>query len=380
MRDGLLDRFRGQPISITGDGQFDSPGYSASYCFYSFVEASSKLMIDFYVAEKSMTEYSAKMEAFATKILLSRLHKEKISIWVCTTDRSGQLKTLLKDVNRAREQRNLPPIKHCFDTWHYVKSVSKDLCAASKLKKCAALSCWIRSVRNMMWYSFAECHGNAELLEEMILSIIGHVADIHSFPDNRLFKRCLHGDLPTDRSKPWLKQGSLSMKKLVLAIRGNKDCRIKDLQFMTEFQHTGTNEQINNLHNVYLPKSCSFGHKQAIVRACLTAIDHNCNVDRKPAVDEDGEERYNVVNSRDGQIWTAKVVKEPKSTAWRQEILHEVLEAVRSRSEPCLQIPTDDHLKCFGKKLCKPEKAVAVAATKESRRFRDIRQKETSSR
>jgi hypothetical protein len=119
------------------------------------------------------------------------------------------------------------------------------------------------------------------------------------------------------------------MKKLVQAIRGNKDCRLKDLEMMTEFQHTGTNEQINNLHNCYLPKSCSFGHKQAIVRAALTAIDHNSNVNRKPALDHDGEERYDVVNTRDGQVWTAKVVKEPKNTTWRNEIVGEVLQVNR---------------------------------------------------
>jgi hypothetical protein len=38
-----------------------------------------------------------------------------------------------------------------------------------------------------------------------------------------------------------------------------------------------------------------------------------------------------------------------------------------------VEIPTDEHLKCFGKKLPKPEKAVAVAATQESSRFREHR-------
>lgn len=226
-------------------------------------------------------------------------------------------------------------------------------------------------MRNMLWYSFAECKGDPELLREMILSIPYHLTNVHSFPGNKLFKRCLHADLPTDRSKPWLKEGSLSLRKLVMAIRGPKDCRLKDLTFMTEFQHTGINEQINSLHNVYLPKSCSFGHKQAVVRACLTAIDHNSNVDRKMALDVDGEERYNIVNTRDGQVWTAKPIMQPKDTSWRGAIVEEVLGAVRSNTPPSVEVPTDDHLKRYLKKLPKPEKAVAVAATKESRRFRD---------
>jgi hypothetical protein len=381
MQETLLAPFQlsGRPLSVSGDGQYDSPGFSASYCFYSMVETGSKKIIDFYVAEKSMTEYSAKMESFATKIILSRLHKKKINIRVCTTDRSGQLKSMLKAVNQEREKRGLLPIKHCFDVWHYVKSVSKDVFAAAKLKKCAGLSCWIRSIRNMMWYSFSECKGDAELLQEMILSIPKHIAGVHVFPENRLFKRCLHGDLSTERSKPWLREGSLSMKKLLLAIRGHKDSRLKDLAMMTEFQHTGTNEQINNLHNVYLPKSCSFGHKQAVVRACLTAIDHNYNVDRRTALDVDGEERYNIISSRDGQIWTAKIVKEPKNTSWRQEILDEVVEAVRCQEEPGIEIPTDNHLKRYGKKLPKPDKSITLAATKENRRFKELRQLDDTS-
>lgn len=53
MQTGLLQRFRGQPIDVTGDGQFDSPGFTARYCFYTIVETTSKLVLDFYVAEKT---------------------------------------------------------------------------------------------------------------------------------------------------------------------------------------------------------------------------------------------------------------------------------------------------------------------------------------
>jgi hypothetical protein len=29
-------RARGEPISVSGDGQFDSPGFTAAYCFYRY--------------------------------------------------------------------------------------------------------------------------------------------------------------------------------------------------------------------------------------------------------------------------------------------------------------------------------------------------------
>jgi hypothetical protein len=96
-------------------------------------------------------------------------------------------------------------IKHSFDIWHFIKAVIKDIFAASKQKKCVTLGDWIPSIKNMMWYSFAECNGNPELLEEMLLSIPHHLANVHVFPENKLFTRCLHGDLDPDRDKPWLK-------------------------------------------------------------------------------------------------------------------------------------------------------------------------------
>jgi hypothetical protein len=40
--------------------QFDSPGFSAAYCFYSLMDESG-MVVAFYVATKSMVEYSALM-------------------------------------------------------------------------------------------------------------------------------------------------------------------------------------------------------------------------------------------------------------------------------------------------------------------------------
>jgi hypothetical protein len=319
----------------------------------------------------NQVEYSGKMEPFATKILLGRMHKKRMDIRVITTDRSTQLKTLMKDINQRRSVKGLRPIKHSYDVWHLVKSVSKDLWTASKLKKCQTLGVWIKSIRNMMWFSFGSCQGNAQLLREMILSIPKHVSGIHSFPENVQFKKCLHGDLPADRDKPWLKETSLSMKKLVMALRGNKDSRLKDLEMMTEYQHTSTNESINALHNVYLSKAYAYDHPQAHVRACLTGIDHNKNANRSPQLDRDGELMYTVRCNRDGQDYTAREVLEPKDTSWRKEILNEVLQAVGCGEVLDVQIPTDNHLKLYVKKQPRPDKSVAVEATKNRRRFKD---------
>jgi hypothetical protein len=163
-----MDTFRqsDRPLNITGEGQYDSQGFSARLCFYTLIESVTNKIIDFYVAEKSMCEYSAKMEPYAAKVLLARLHQRRINVRVFTTDRSSLLKTLMKDINTKRKRRGMVLIKHSFDVWHYIKSVGKDIFAASKLKKCAILGEWSRSIKNMLWFSLAECKGSAELLRD----------------------------------------------------------------------------------------------------------------------------------------------------------------------------------------------------------------------
>jgi solute carrier family 8 (sodium/calcium exchanger) len=97
------------------------------------------------------------MEPFATKMLLSRFIKKCIGIRVLTTDRSSLIKRLMRDVNTELKKRGKPSIKHCYDVWHMVKAITKDLFVASKLKQCQTLGSWIKSVRNMLWHSFASC-------------------------------------------------------------------------------------------------------------------------------------------------------------------------------------------------------------------------------
>jgi hypothetical protein len=59
MQTDLLERFRNNDtgLIVTGDGQFDSPGHTAAYCFYSLVEVDSKKvsLLTFVPNEKNCT-------------------------------------------------------------------------------------------------------------------------------------------------------------------------------------------------------------------------------------------------------------------------------------------------------------------------------------
>ena len=55
MQASILEKLTkdGQLLDLTSDGQYDSPGYNARYCFLTIVHAATKLLVDFYVAEKT---------------------------------------------------------------------------------------------------------------------------------------------------------------------------------------------------------------------------------------------------------------------------------------------------------------------------------------
>ena len=159
------------------------------------------------------------------------------------------------------------------------------------------------------------------------------------------------------------------MKKLVSALCGKNNCRLKDMDMMTECQHTSRNESVNAEHNVFFSKSYAYDHPQAYVRACLTGIDHNKNANRPPLLDRDGVQRQTQRCTRDGQEYTTRGLLVPKDTSWRKEILSEVLQAMRCRQVPDVKIPTDEHLKLYSKKRPAPDKSVTIEATKKMRRF-----------
>jgi hypothetical protein len=70
MQEGILDKIRrkGKPVRITGDGQYDSPGHNARYCFYTMIESVSKLVVDFYMAEKTMVSGNFHFSLFFSEV------------------------------------------------------------------------------------------------------------------------------------------------------------------------------------------------------------------------------------------------------------------------------------------------------------------------
>lgn len=138
----LKDREGGAVLA--GDGRCDSPGHSAKYCTYTFLDVTSQKVIDFNVVSVSQVANSNQMEKKGFVDNLANIVANDIEVKLISTDRHTQIKKEMR-VNHAN-------IDHQFDPWHLAKTVSKKLSAASKKSGCLELAPWIPSIANHLWW------------------------------------------------------------------------------------------------------------------------------------------------------------------------------------------------------------------------------------
>ena len=69
--------------------------------------------------------------------------------------------------------------------------------------------------------------GDPEMLKEKVLSILDHITNNHSFPQNSKHLKCSHGDLGPEelRTRPFISKNSASAKKLEKALKGANNSR-----------------------------------------------------------------------------------------------------------------------------------------------------------
>ena len=223
-----------QEVVLCGDGRCDSPGHSAKYCTYTFMDALSEKVVDFKVVSCTQVSSSNTMEIKGFKDALQTIEDNGIKVSTISTDRHPQI---------VKEMRvNNPEKHHQFDPWHVAKGLSKKLAKAAKTKECEGLAEWITSIINHLWWCAQTCEGNAELLREKWVSVVHHVTNRHEWPGNRHYHKCPHEPLDeaAQRGKLWLKPGSAAHNSLVKTVTDKR--LLKDLDHLTECVHTTTLE------------------------------------------------------------------------------------------------------------------------------------------
>ena len=85
---------------------------------------------------------------------------------------------------------------------------------------------------------------------------------------------------------------------------------LNDLQFLTEFSHTGGLEVYHSLYNKYCPKHLHFGLDGMVARSELAIMDHNSGTECKQAKTRN---RHKLVFSKVSQSWVVKKILEKRT-------------------------------------------------------------------
>ena len=321
----LKNAYKRGYINVIGDGRCDSPGHNAKYLTYSMQDQKTKEVATLNVVQVTEAGNSNRMELLGFKRALADVETD-VTIKQVTTDRHTQVRKYMLEEEKDKTYQN--------DVWHVVKGLLKKLRKAGTKKECAILNKWMRSICNHLWWSSATCGGSYEVLKEKWLSILQHVKNRHSWGGNKHVHKCCHPRLKAteERKKKWIKAGTPPYKDLqdiVLAKR-----LLKDLKYLTNFDHTGSTEVYNALLNKYCPKSTHFSHEGMIARCQLAALDHNAGASLPQATTKMGVARWNVAFPKHSKNWVVKPIKAAKSKthvfAMVDRVVHVVTEGEES--------------------------------------------------
>ena len=302
-------------VQLSGDGRCDSPGYSAKFGTYTLMNTANNQILDFTVTHCNIAGNSVRMELHGLKELIQRLNENGVEISSLTTDRHTQVRKYMRE-----EQ---PQISHQFDIWHVSKGLKKKLFKAAKKKSGEEIMPWIKSIINHFWWCCATSIGNPDLMKEKWLSILHHITNRHSWESCKHFNKCDHPALSKDeqRTKPWMKLERSSFRALKEIIASNN--LIKDLKYLSDFNHTGTLEIYHSLYNKYCPKRLSFSYEGMVARSQLAVMDHNSSIGLQQDITKRGEKRFKLVFSRITQTWVTKPIKEKKDKTYLKYLVEE---------------------------------------------------------
>ena len=157
-------------------------------------------------------------------------------------------------IDIAADMRKDHPDKYYqLDVCHVGKDINIKLPEKTN-KECAGLFLWIKSILNHLWWCAETCEHNIELLIEKWISIIHHVANIHSWDCAYIYHQCFHPPITPDvaRTKCKLRPGSPAHNALKAVVLDKK--LLKYIQKLTLCFHTGSLEVFHSVQTNYVPK------------------------------------------------------------------------------------------------------------------------------
>ncbi|XP_061167182.1 uncharacterized protein LOC133176022 [Saccostrea echinata] len=312
----ILEEFRGKDVVVLGDGRMDSPGHSAQYCTYTFMENETHKILCLVTMDKRMTgRKSAILEKACFQKGLQFLLEKEINVVEVVTDAHVQIEALMK--------KDYPEIKHSFDIWHGSKNLGKKLIKVrqDKKNKKKPILQWTREIVNHFWF----CSSVANTEEEFIgiwFGVIHHVVNEHEWilPYRAGAKSsCQHGPLTEERNKDWLEAGSPAHVAVREIVRDKR--LIKKIPYYLNCRSTAALENFQNLILKYSSKRHSYTPPVYRARNLVAALDHNANCDREAAKRKDGSLRHQRYYSKKSGRWSAYPVREEKQYPYATDIM-----------------------------------------------------------
>jgi hypothetical protein len=312
-RNALLTNIKSSnTCAVAGDGQFDSPGFSAKYVTYSLMDLETDKILDFIVLQRGQVD--GELEKQACDRLLSKFEAKGVKFKLFLSDRHIGIRCMMK--------QKYSHIEHQFDVWHLAKSLVKRLKSVDK--KAPLLGAWRSSIVNHLWWSAATCNGDAEVLLEKFKSVLNHISNVHSWEGNKHFQKCDHPPISDSesREKMWISPGSADYRYLKDVIEDKR--WLKDLTHINKYCHTGLLECYHNVWLKYLPKRSHFSYDGMVARGILAVLDHNANVKRLKIKEK-------LQWSKAQKKWIYKKLPAAKSNEWRQNLLTEIRSFVKHK-------------------------------------------------
>lgn len=364
----ILQRHRGKEIIIAGDGRNDSPGHSAMYCTYSFMEYETKDIISSVIIDKRMTQLnSTAMEKEGFIRALQYLLENDIDVKEVCTDAHPQITALLRE--------RYPQICHSYDTWHGAKNIGKKINAVASENRNKMLRPWASDIINHFWYCSRKAEGSEMALIARWRGILHHTTNVHEWVsgDGAGPAACEHDPIDQEEHEDkWLEPGSdahSALGKLVLDTR-----LLHKMKFFVNFRHTGELESFHEQILMYAAKRFAYVFPMYRARNQLAVLDYQHHKDRQAVATKEGETRYVRKYSKRSKNWTAVAVKERKNYNYIPGLLSEVVRALKEHQGPLpKRFPLEeDDPRCIRKTIAavSPESTKVLVERKLSR-FQD---------